>query len=110
MLPCEFSFFVSPFLSRLLYCGASYVRLSFTAHTVEALLTVPMSKKRKRQAELEETQKRKMRDGRPPFPATHYILTDADMHNNNYPRPFQEGSENTQQYKDYVTTVASGTS
>jgi len=52
--------------------------------TVAALLSVPRNKKRKREAGAAEAAERA---GRPPFPASHYVLTPQQMRQNDYPLP-----------------------
>lgn len=55
------------------------------AQTAQTLLQVPLTKKRKRDAATEAQQVKRARKGKPPFPATHYILSDAQLRQNDFP-------------------------
>lgn len=60
----------------LLVCAAG--------QTVSALLGVPHTRKRKREAQEEEQAERDRRAGAPPFPPEHYVLSLQEQHNLGY--------------------------
>eukprot|EP00878_Enallax_costatus_P014360 GHUV01015020.1.p1 GENE.GHUV01015020.1~~GHUV01015020.1.p1 ORF type:complete len:584 (+),score=191.69 GHUV01015020.1:209-1960(+) len=55
--------------------------------TAGALLSVPHTKKRKREAAAEDQAERNRREGAPPVPPEHYVLTMQEQHNLGYQVP-----------------------
>lgn len=51
------------------------------------ILGIPQNKKRKRQADAEKAEEEALRQGQPPLPPQHYLLTPQDMQKWDYPVP-----------------------
>lgn len=60
-------------------CPALCCHWASTAQTAAALMGVPQTRKRKRDAKTEEEIVKQQRNGQPPFPPEHYILKPQEM-------------------------------